>query len=203
MNKIKAAIASTVLALAVPMVQANALTNGSFEDNNSGDPFVTLQSGLTGWDIVGSVDLIGNYWNASEGKHSLDLNGNGLGSISQSFSTVAGTTYIVSFDIAGNPDAPGVKSLTAGVVDGGNSYTFDSTGKSHGDMGWVSKSFSFVAGSGASSTLFFTGYQGNGAYGVALDNVTVSSVPEPETYGMLLAGLGLVGAIARRKKAAK
>ncbi len=30
----------------------------------------------------------------------------------------------------------------------------------------------------------------------------VASVPEPETYGMLLAGLGLLGFIARRRKAA-
>jgi hypothetical protein len=29
----------------------------------------------------------------------------------------------------------------------------------------------------------------------------VSAVPEPETYAMLLAGLGLLGAVARRKKA--
>jgi PEP-CTERM motif len=31
----------------------------------------------------------------------------------------------------------------------------------------------------------------------------VSSVPEPETYGMMLAGLGLMGAIARRRTKAK
>lgn len=30
--------------------------------------------------------------------------------------------------------------------------------------------------------------------------VTVSAVPEPATYGMLLAGLGLVGAVARRRQ---
>lgn len=34
-----------------------------------------------------------------------------------------------------------------------------------------------------------------GAYGLSL----VSGVPEPETYGMLLAGLGMMGLIARRK----
>jgi hypothetical protein len=30
--------------------------------------------------------------------------------------------------------------------------------------------------------------------------VTVTAVPEPETYAMLLAGLGLMGAVARRRK---
>jgi len=29
----------------------------------------------------------------------------------------------------------------------------------------------------------------------------VTAVPEPETYAMLLAGLGLMGTIARRRKA--
>ncbi|WP_229633374.1 discoidin domain-containing protein [Duganella qianjiadongensis] len=36
----------------------------------------------------------------------------------------------------------------------------------------------------------------------ALSNVNVAAVPEPETYAMMLAGLGLVAAISRRKKAA-
>jgi hypothetical protein len=30
-------------------------------------------------------------------------------------------------------------------------------------------------------------------------NLAVAAVPEPETYAMLLAGLGLMGAIARRR----
>ena len=34
-----------------------------------------------------------------------------------------------------------------------------------------------------------------------IDNISVSAVPEPETYAMLLAGLGLVGAFTRRRKA--
>jgi PEP-CTERM motif len=33
-------------------------------------------------------------------------------------------------------------------------------------------------------------------------NLTISAVPEPETYAMLLAGLGLMGAIARRRRKA-
>jgi len=38
---------------------------------------------------------------------------------------------------------------------------------------------------------------GNDAWG--MDNVTVAAVPEPETYAMLLAGLGMMGFIVRRK----
>jgi hypothetical protein len=33
-----------------------------------------------------------------------------------------------------------------------------------------------------------------------VDGLSVSAVPEPETYAMLLAGLGLVGALARRRR---
>lgn len=32
-----------------------------------------------------------------------------------------------------------------------------------------------------------------------MDNVTINAVPEPETYAMMLAGLGLLGFMARRK----
>ncbi|GJI99863.1 hypothetical protein RugamoR64_04020 [Duganella rhizosphaerae] len=39
-----------------------------------------------------------------------------------------------------------------------------------------------------------------GAY-LGATNFTVVAVPEPETYGMLLAGLGLLGVAARRRKA--
>jgi hypothetical protein len=32
-------------------------------------------------------------------------------------------------------------------------------------------------------------------------SATVAAVPEPETYAMLLAGLGLIGAAVKRRKA--
>ncbi len=38
-----------------------------------------------------------------------------------------------------------------------------------------------------------------GLYNGAISISSVSAVPEPETYAMLLAGLGLVGAVARRR----
>ncbi|USX18819.1 PEP-CTERM sorting domain-containing protein [Oxalobacteraceae bacterium OTU3REALA1] len=43
---------------------------------------------------------------------------------------------------------------------------------------------------------------GGGAYGSDL-TIAVSAVPEPATYGMMAAGLGLLGFVARRKQAKK
>lgn len=40
---------------------------------------------------------------------------------------------------------------------------------------------------------------GGGSYGTSV-SVAVSAVPEAETYGMMIAGLGLLGFIARRKQ---
>jgi hypothetical protein len=44
------------------------------------------------------------------------------------------------------------------------------------------------------------GGQGIGDESWVLRDVTVAAVPEPETYAMLLAGLGVIGSVARRKR---
>ncbi len=206
MRMIKSGIAIAAMALLAPLAQASTFTNGGFEDSSFSGTFKTYGEGtnLGAWSVVsGSVDLINNYWTPSEGHYSLDLNGTSAGSIEQTFSTVAGRVYTVTFDMAGNTDGGGkVKTIFAGDADNTNTFTFNTTGHSKGAMGWETKSFSFTAVD-STSTLSFSGFAGNKAYGAAIDNITVSSVPEPETYGMLLAGLGLLGMIARRKKAAK
>lgn len=183
----------------------NLIVNGGFESSTFNGTFATYgvgSSSLTGWTINdGSVDLINSYWTPSSGAYSLDLSGNTDGTISQSFATVIGQKYLISFDLAGNPDDHGD---TEKYVQVGLSqqpvYAFETAGKTHGAMGWTTHSFSFQAVS-TSSTLHFTSLQ-ESAYGVALDNISVTAVPEPETYAMLLAGLGLVGAAARRRRTA-
>ena len=175
------------LAVAWPCMAAR-FQNGSFE-NASVDPdgsFVTLAVGstqITGWTVVsGNIDYIGGYWEASNGARSLDLVGNqNVGGVEQTFDTVPGATYSVLFDVAGNPTGPPtIKPLTVSAGTVVQNYTFDSTGKSVSDMGWVTNQLTFTA-TGKSTTLsFISDTTGAGCcFGAALDNVRVSVIGLP------------------------
>ncbi|MBC7521213.1 MAG: choice-of-anchor C family protein [Sandarakinorhabdus sp.] len=194
-------------AMLASSAQALVIANGSFERGPADvGAFTTLGAGSTalpGWTIgAGGIDLIGNYWTASDGVRSIDLTASTAGSISQDIATVIGTTYTVRFDLSGNPDTGGLGLLTKSLdvsVNGNNTanYTFDTTGKSNANMGWVGKSYVFVADSTV-STLQFTSLSGD-FRGPAIDNISIA-VPEASTWAMLIAGFGLVGAAARRRR---
>ncbi len=83
--------------------------NGGFEGalNDGGAGYQTLPAGsneLAPWTITGGeVDWISHYWTAAEGANSIDLNGFEPGAISQTIPTTAGNTYVVAFQLAGNP----------------------------------------------------------------------------------------------------
>jgi hypothetical protein len=73
----------------------------------------------------------------------------------------------------------------------------------HGFTGWEQKTMTFTA-TAASQVLSFLAIgtpSGVPPFSL-LDGVSmVAAVPEPETYAMLGLGLGLMGVIARRRKA--
>jgi hypothetical protein len=104
-------LAISILASLVAFsAQASTFVNGSFELGTAPGQFITLNGGdstsITGSTVGGGsngVDYIGSYWTASDGSRSIDLNGLVPGSIFQTFDVVAGQTYQVSFDFAGNP----------------------------------------------------------------------------------------------------
>lgn len=68
--------------------------------------------------------------------------------------------------------------------------------------GW--NTFEYVFSSSASVTLgigVVDVLDAGASSQLRLDNFAIAAVPEPEAYAMLIAGLGLVGAIARRRRA--
>jgi choice-of-anchor C domain-containing protein len=194
-------LAAAAAMLIAGSAQASIIVNGSFEQGPNPGSFMTLGTGntqITGWTVTGgSIDYIGSYWNASNGVRSIDLSGNEPGAIAQSFATIAGRDYVVTFDLAANPDNAITKLLNVTAGENFTQYSYAGTPQ---PLEWTPQVFNFFA-LGSQTTLTFAG--GNpGPWGAALDNVNVSlvPVPEPATWAMLIAGFGLVGAVARRRR---
>ena len=214
-------LAGAVLALCVPAVaSANLLTNGGFEVGtpvgNHGDAHSQRllagdNTSLAGWAVVGDagedIAWIGaghpyNVLTASEGSNFLDLTGWQAGGFAgkgvvQTFDTVAGQQYTVGFDLGNSTDYNNSNGISGLVVSAGSLNQLVSSVTNNSRNAWDHFELRFVAQS-AHTTLSFTGDQA--IHYIGLDNVSVTAVPEPETYAMLLAGLGVMGAVARRRQ---
>jgi hypothetical protein len=220
--KTAAVAAFAALSLAAAPQAAGAaelLTNGSFEDIGAGVPEgwggLTYYAGgpvaLPGWSVdAGSVDLTtsASFWGpAYDGNYSLDINGWDAGTISQSFATVVGQLYNVSFaygrNVAGAPD-PALATVSAG------GHSFDVVAPNDGSFGsghnmlWKTGGFSFT-GTGSPTTITLAaGNGGNG--GVFFDKISVTdgagAVPEPQTWALMISGFGMMGAMLRRRRRA-
>lgn len=133
-----------------------------------------------GWShVAGTIELMsGNYWwgAGGAGDQSLDLNGNGPGTIHQDVHLGPGR-YAVDFALAGNPDGGDVKQVRVWLGDSYNDFSFDSSGRSHTDMGWEIERSIFAIGSEGLYTLKFESLT-SGPWGVALDDISLQAVPE-------------------------
>ncbi|WP_375329225.1 choice-of-anchor C family protein [Microcystis sp. BLCC-F210] len=191
--------------IVTPVQAANLVQNGSFEtaNVNPGASFIGLGAGstaITGWTVSqGSIDYIGALWQASNGSRSLDLSGENAGGIKQTFNTTVGKTYRVTFDLAGNPNtSPTIKQMRISAAGSSANFSFDITGKSTTNMGWLSKSWDFTANS-TTTTLEFISLT-NSFAGPALDNVSVIAVPEPSSMlGLLSLGVLGIGSALKRQ----
>jgi len=186
---------------------ASLITNGSFE-SASVDPgsFLKLSVGSTsidGWTVINdSIHYVGSYWQASDGVRSIDLDGDPgqAGGVQQIFATTPDTKYTVTFDMSGNlAGGPTVKSMRV-IADGQSAdFTFDITGISTTDMGYVSHAWTFIADDDFAN-LQFISLNTSAGWGPVIDNVSVNTIPIPASF--LLFGSGLLGMVglSRRKR---
>jgi choice-of-anchor C domain-containing protein len=169
-----------------PAPGRNVLANGNFAD---GPPIPSkgwrvLYAGSTaisGWRVSrGNIDYVGGYW-AAPGGRSIDLDGApGAGGIEQTFATVRGHTYVVSFDLAGNPDGPPrFKRLAVAVAGHVQSFTFDVRGHTKSAMGYTRESLSFVATATSTTVEFFSRDPDDNDWGPVLANVSVTESGAP------------------------
>jgi choice-of-anchor C domain-containing protein len=213
-------MAALAASFSVCSAQANLLNNGSFELGAPSSGCVSATTSLTGWSVVaGNIDIdsartgcSGGFGiNAADGEFFIDLTGSyAAGKISQTVATQAGQNYTLGFWFGGNPvwqyigspNDGAIKSMNV-LVDGATlaNFSVDTTGRAGSDASWIHAALNFTADSN-STAIEFDSLDTSGVFGPFLDGVSldVSPVPEPETYALMLAGLAVVGAAAKRRR---
>jgi hypothetical protein len=171
-----------------------------FSDNFDADALgLNTTSFVQGWTVSnGTVDTIGTpgFFDFIPGNgHYIDLDGSsGLaGTFSNSVVLSAGTTYVMTFSLAGNHR--GYDPDVVDVMFGSSTATY----VMYSPDPLAPHTLSFTAGVSGPVTFSFHNHGGDDV-GALLDNVSIAAVPEPETYAMLLAGLGALGFAARRRR---
>ena len=214
MLKLKVLAALLCACTASAQANTNLIVNGGFENPDLKFVNYLAPGGSTviqGWTTTGNgvhwmTESLG-FFTDPTGKDAVDLAdfARANGGIKQSFSTIAGAVYNVSFagmtfQNRGNPD--GLGEITT-LVNNIEKQTYQLVNKSSASNAWQSFSFSFTATT-ASTTLEFKHKPAGENYSflndVSVFAAPVPSITEPQTYAMLLAGFGIIGALARRRK---
>lgn len=208
MKKIVLALA----AAATLATSASAVTviNGSFETGIAlpdGSEYVPSPDtvSITGWRVLptGVNYVDSSVWDAQSGSRSVELNGVSIGGVSQQFYNVyeVGRTYRINFWLSANPlgangDYKAIVSATGG---GPQTFTYTKTAdNSATNMLYQRYTYLWTPAAVNGSIAFRT--NANALFGPVLDSVSVSLVPEPSTWALLLAGFGLTGFAMRRRR---
>jgi len=193
-------VASIGTASASPAI-TNLVQNGSFESNtmNNGSwGFVNLTGWTSSGDVgnaLGKTELRNNVaGKAFDGNNFVELDGNQNSSITQALNTAVNQMYTLSFAYA---NRIGTQAATNGIQwsfggSSGNAPVVNDFGV------WHTFSTNVLASS-TQTNLKFTAIGTSDSYGSSLDKISVSPVPEPEEWAMMMLGLGLIGAKLSRK----
>jgi hypothetical protein len=172
----------------VALGDGNLIVNGNFEPNDkpgrvvpdAGSRYLLISPGTStgGWRQApgGAVGVLyGTGHQPHGGRQSYHLGGgHGAGRVSQSFDTVAGKEYFVSFQTAGYPGDDDLQTGTISVGDLKATYRTPAGTDTATDMGWAEHGFIFTAVA-ARSTLEFGSPNGKSGT-ISIDDVRVVPV---------------------------
>lgn len=214
MKTITALLAVTAAAWAAPALAVSSLTL----DFESATSFASVQDlyaaqgvSFTPEALALANDALGPYFLNARTPGSTDplagtvmfINGSEANATLNLVASAAGYTGFVnavSFDYASTADAFNLVQVYTGLNGTGQRLARISLSENQIDSGctgsaycnWQTVTVSFK---GTAQSLVFSSNGGNIAY----DNISLTAVPEPETYAMLMAGLGMLVFVARRR----
>ena len=121
---------------------------------------------------------------------------------SSTIAVSAGKTYTFGgFFSNAYPDSPADIDFRISL-DGGPATSIGDYTIANGAGVWNGASFTFNTGTATSVTLSFVDLNlAGGGNDFGIDDVSLTAVPEPATWGLMLAGFAMVGVTARRRKA--
>ena len=201
------AAGALVLAMAVGGAAhaANLVADSNFNTPFGGPTFTTESAGTSfgPWTVTsGSVDLIGDYWQApTTGGGSVDVDGNSPGSFDQSINTGAGK-YTLTFDLSGNPDGPpATKTLQVSVGGVTKTFSYQIGSNTHSNMMYVPESLTFTT-TGPTLLTFASLDPSSSPYGPVVGDVSITAgaVPEPASWALMLLGIGAMGGAIRSER---
>lgn len=193
----RTAFALTFLAAAAT-AQAGSFFTDSFDTSAYGSDVTP-----TGWTVAnGSVEALGpgfydSLCNGSGRCVDLDGSTNQAGELSLVFTLSAGTTYQLSFDLAGNRRGAGTETVNASF---GSASLVATLTDDTASASYTTYQLNYTPLASGAATLMFHNLGGDNQ-GAILDNVNITAVPEPQTWALMVGGLLAVGTLARRRAA--
>lgn len=198
----KSLICVAVAASACAAQASNLVVNGSFEQVSASNGQAAgswgIYNNIVGWTGTPDIEVRNGVAGAAQdGSNYVELDTNNNSGM---FQVITGNGwYNLSFWF----------SAREGIAAGSNGIGFNFgslsgqvlTNVAGAPSGNVWQQYTGLVNLNGPTSLMFFATGRSDSLGGSLDNVSVTSaVPEPESFAMMLAGLGLMGAIARRRK---
>jgi hypothetical protein len=207
MKSLILAASAAAVAAASPAVAATPVFFSGFENLPNGpapNTFVIVNE-ADGW--TGGPNGI-ELQNRVAGSPSIDPNGGDVfveldttANSSMSRVLTTGGTFDLSFLYSPRPGNPSASNPIVVTLSGSSlAYSAQASGTGLSDTFWVTLGTRFTAKAG--DVLTFSAVGTSDSFGGYVDNISLSGVPEPATWALMILGFGAVGGAMRRRRSA-